>query len=73
MEEKFIPSSVGGNTEQYGEQYASVKDFFEDGMEPINFPETLTEQNYQEVFGGTLPEGLSPEIFEQGGSLRILE
>lgn len=44
---------------------------FSDGMEPITFPNSLTKENYQDVLGTTLPEGLSPDIFEEGGSLEL--
>ncbi|GEM_PF-6719954 len=56
-----------------GEAYEDISTSFSDGMEPITFPEMLTKENYQGVFGATLPEGLSPDIFEQGGSLSLSE
>ena len=63
---EFIPPMEGG-------VYEDISTSFSDGMEPITFPEILTKENYQGVFGATLPEGLSPEIFEQGGSLSLSE
>lgn len=54
------------------ESYEGVLGAFSDGMEPIEVPAELTKENYQEVFGGVLPEGLSPDIFEEGGSLSLL-
>ena len=38
-----------------------------DGMDPVPVPERITKENYATVFGPVLPEGLSTEIFEDGG------
>ncbi|MDO8520842.1 MAG: hypothetical protein Q7S52_01890 [bacterium] len=41
-----------------------------DGMDPISIPERITKENFAALFGSTLPEGLSPEIFD-GGELHL--
>lgn len=41
-----------------------------DGMEPISIPPLITRANFAAIFGGTLPEGFSPDIFE-GGDLEL--
>ncbi|OGZ08531.1 MAG: hypothetical protein A3C93_03965 [Candidatus Lloydbacteria bacterium RIFCSPHIGHO2_02_FULL_54_17] len=41
-----------------------------DGMDPISVPDRITKENYSALFGNTLPEGLSPDIFE-GGELHL--
>lgn len=35
-----------------------------DGMDPISVPERITKENYAALFGNTLPEGLSPDLFD---------
>lgn len=40
---------------------------FDDGMGPVPVPARITKENFSTVFGSTLPEGLSPDIFEDGG------
>jgi len=43
-----------------------------DGMDPILIPPSITKENYLQLFGGALPEGISPDIFD-GGSLELQE
>ncbi len=47
--------------------------FMDDGMDPIAHPATLTADNLKEIFGQAFPEGLDPEIFDNGGSLSLAE
>ena len=44
-----------------------------DGMEPITVPERITKENFAAIFGGRLPEGLDPTLFEQEGGLELAE
>lgn len=37
-----------------------------DGMEPVAIPERITKENFAAIFGGRLPDGLDPNIFESG-------
>jgi hypothetical protein len=55
QEENLMPSNEGSNIT------------ISDGMEPIVVPERITKENFAAIFGGRLPEGISPEIFEEGG------
>lgn len=49
------------------------KDFtISDGMDPIFIPASITKENYLQLFGGALPEGISPDLFESG-SLELEE
>lgn len=41
-----------------------------DGMDPISVPERITKENYAALFGHTLPEGITPELFD-GGDLTL--
>ena len=43
-----------------------------DGMDPISIPDRITKENFAAIFGGALPEGISPDIFD-GGSLELQE
>ena len=42
-------------------------DMFPDGMDAVVVPDKITAENYQTVFGGLLPEGVSPEMFKEDG------
>ncbi|MEK7118581.1 MAG: hypothetical protein AAB869_03115 [Patescibacteria group bacterium] len=37
-----------------------------DGMIPIDIPQRITKENYKDLFVGGLPDGLDPNIFEDG-------
>jgi hypothetical protein len=41
-----------------------------DGMDPISIPERITKENYAALFGSTLPDGITPELFD-GGDLTL--
>jgi hypothetical protein len=52
------------NFDQEGDRAPIIMD---DGMEPIPVPSRITRENFQTVFGQGLPEGLSEDMFDEGG------
>ena len=44
-----------------------------DGMDPVVIPERITKENFAAIFGGRLPDGLDPTLFEQEGGLELAE
>lgn len=59
------------NTHEFNEPYDDLN--FSDGMDPITFPNTLTFENFKQVLGETLPEGIDPKLFEEGGTMSLSE
>jgi hypothetical protein len=41
-----------------------------DGMEPVDVPPRITKENFAAIFGGKLPDGIDPKLFE-GGELEL--
>ncbi|HEY9585431.1 MAG TPA: hypothetical protein VJJ02_02475 [Candidatus Paceibacterota bacterium] len=42
-----------------------------DGMEPIAVPERMTKDEFLSLFGGRLPEGVSPDILGDDDTLEL--
>lgn len=56
-------------TEESGNE--SLAEFFNDGMDPVSPPKIINRENMAHIFGGALPDIVSPEIFEDGGELEL--
>ncbi|OGZ07584.1 MAG: hypothetical protein A2942_03315 [Candidatus Lloydbacteria bacterium RIFCSPLOWO2_01_FULL_50_20] len=68
------PESLGLSSarEEKDAQYLEGEELnISDGMDPIFVPEKITKENFHSLFGDKLPEQISPDMFNDGGELKL--
>lgn len=75
LEARFTPDSMPQMSRPASIENAEGNEFppinMDDGMDPIDVPQKITRDNFHVLFGQAIPEGLSPDIFNEDGDTTL--